>query len=238
MKIDYNQTQYFGHDLEAMSFAKNYHLWILDEFRPFLGKHLLEVGAGKGDFSQLLLQTQPAFLTVVEPSKNMFALLEGNLKHQPNTEMLNAFFSDIYNTLSDQPDTIIYVNVLEHIVDDKSELTYVYDTLPLRGYVCIFVPALPWLYSTADANVGHVRRYYKKNLELLLKEIGFKIVKSRYFDIAGIVSWWLLFCVLKSQTLKSNQVYMYDKLVIPMMRRIENKIPLPLGKNILIVGQK
>ncbi|EDN70269.1 hypothetical protein BGP_0907 [Beggiatoa sp. PS] len=86
MKIERNQTQYFGRDLEAMSFARNYHQWILDEFRPFLGSHLLEVGAGTGDFSQLLLQTQPTSLTTIEPSQNMFPLLDEKLKNEPHTE--------------------------------------------------------------------------------------------------------------------------------------------------------
>jgi SAM-dependent methyltransferase len=236
MKIDRNQTQYFGRDLEAMFFANNYHLWILEEFRPFLGKRLLEVGAGTGDFSELLLQTQPESLTVVEPSKNMFPLLEDNLKHHPHTERLNAFFGDIYQSLSTQPDTILYVNVLEHISDDKSELTYVYQALPVGGHVCIFVPALQWLYGTADANFGHVKRYYKKPLEAIVESVGFEIVKSSYFDIAGIIPWWILFCLFKSKSIKANQVSVYDKVVVPIMQRI--KIPLPIGKNILLVGKR
>jgi len=238
MKIDRNHTQYFGRDLEAMSFANNYHLWILEEFRPFFGQHLLEVGAGTGDFSELLLQTQPDSLTVVEPSKNMFPLLEETFKNRPNIERFNAFFGDVYQSLSTQPNTIIYVNVLEHISEDKSELTYVYQALPVGGYVCIFVPALQWLYGTADANVGHVRRYYKKPLEAIVESVGFEIVKSNYFDIAGIIPWWILFRLFKSQSIKANQVSVYDKVVVPIMRRIEKTIPIPIGKNILMVGKK
>ncbi len=236
MKTDH--TQYFGRDLEAMSFANNYHLWILDEFRPFLGKHLLEVGAGTGDFSELLLRTQPDSLTVIEPSKNMFPLLEDNLKPQSNTKRLNAFFGDVYQSLSTQPDTILYVNVLEHISEDKLELSYVYQALPVGGHVCIFVPALQWLYGTADANFGHVRRYYKKPLEAMVESVGFEIVKSSYFDVAGIIPWWILFCLFKNQSIKANQVSVYDKGVVPIMRRIEQKIPLLIGKNILLVGKK
>ena len=238
MKIEPNQTQYFGRDLEVMSFARNYHQWILDEFRPFLGPHLLEVGAGTGDFSQLLLQTQPTSLTVIEPSQNMFPLLDEKLKNEPHTKRVNAFFGDIYQSLATQPDTIIYVNVLEHIADDKAELIYMYESLPVDGHICIFVPALQWLYGKADENLGHFRRYHKKPLETLLQAVGFKIVKSRYFDIAGVLPWWILFCLLKNKEVKAGQVSIYDKMVIPIMRRIENQIPLPVGKNILIIGKK
>ena len=221
-----------------MSFAQNYHQWILDEFRPFLGQHLLEVGAGTGDFSKLLLQHQPTSLTVLEPSQNMFPLLKAKLKNETHIECLNTFFGNIYQSLSKQPDTIIYVNVLEHISEDKAELTYMYETLPKNGHVCIFVPALQWLYGTADENLGHFRRYHKKPLESLIQQVGFKIVKSRYFDLVGILPWWLLFCLFKNQEVKAGQVSIYDKLVIPVMRKVESKIPLPIGKNILIVGQK
>jgi len=124
----------------------------------------------------------------------------------------------------------------EHISDDKSELTYVYQALPVGGHVCIFVPALQWLYGTADANFGHVKRYYKKPLEAIVESVGFEIVKSNYFDIAGIIPWWILFCLFKSKSIKANQVSVYDKVVVPIMRRI--KIPLPIGKNILLVGKR
>jgi hypothetical protein len=151
---------------------------------------------------------------------------------------MNVCFGDIYHSLPSQPDTIIYVNVLEHIADDKAELTYMYESLPVDGHVCIFVPALQWLYGTADENLGHFRRYHKKPLETLLQAVGFKIVKSRYFDIVGVLPWWILFCLFKNKEVKAGQVSVYDKVVIPIMRRIENKIPLPIGKNILIVGKK
>jgi len=93
MKIERNQTQYFGRDLEAMSFARNYHQWILDEFRPFLGSHLLEVGAGTGDFSQLLLQTQPTSLTVIEPFHCLMKSLKMNLIRKESMLFLAIFIN-------------------------------------------------------------------------------------------------------------------------------------------------
>ena len=66
---------YIGKDLESMSFAKNYHRWILEIFLPFLGKRIVEVGAGSGSFSELLLSHNPKSFSLVEPSK-MFQLLK------------------------------------------------------------------------------------------------------------------------------------------------------------------
>ncbi len=234
-KDNHPPSQYVGRDLEAMSFANNYHLWILKEFRAFIGNHLVEVGAGQGDFSQLLANTEPKSLVAIEPSSNLFQALEKNLKHLPNVRVFNKFFSEI--SLSQKPDTIFYINVLEHIQDDESELRYVYESLNTNGHVCIFVPALQWLYGNVDIAVGHFRRYHKKPLKHIMQAVGFEIVKCHYFDIAGILPWWLLFCVLKVN-LNTNQVSVYDKIVVPVMQRIETVIRPPIGKNILVVGKK
>ncbi|RKZ80546.1 MAG: hypothetical protein DRR19_23445 [Candidatus Parabeggiatoa sp. nov. 1] len=236
-KGNHSQPQYVGRDLEAMSFANNYHLWILKEFKPFLGKHLVEVGAGIGDFSKLLINTELKSLVAIEPSSNMFQTLEDNLKYLPNVSVFNQFFSEIYLSLPQKPDTILYINVLEHIPDDESELHYVYESLEHGGHACIFVPALQWLYGNVDRAVGHFRRYHKKPLKLLMQSVGFEIVKCHYFDMVGILPWWLLFCVFK-MNLKPNQVSVYDKVVVPVMQRVESVIRQPFGKNLLIVGKK
>ena len=140
-------VNYPGKDLEAMSFAVKYHRWLLDEFRPFIGKRIVEVGAGKGSFSEMLLDLKPDSLAVIEPSE-MFSDLTNNLSANTNgSEVL--FFNNIFeNAVSDivskeRPDTIIYVNVLEHIEDDRRELTLIHDCLAERGRCLIFVPAMP-----------------------------------------------------------------------------------------------
>src|SRR5215207_7329186 len=71
---------YAGRDLESMDFARNYHRWILDLFAPHLGRRLVEVGAGTGSFSELLLERAPAALTLVEPSSEMHRRLAEHVK--------------------------------------------------------------------------------------------------------------------------------------------------------------
>src|SRR6185503_16638370 len=75
------QWTYPGRELESMAFAVNYHRWILDIFRPYLGKRIVEVGAGSGSFSELLLETKPEQLDSIEPSSNMYPLLADHLRH-------------------------------------------------------------------------------------------------------------------------------------------------------------
>ncbi len=227
--------QYPGKELEAMSFALTYHKWILKEFEPFLGKTIAEVGAGNGSVSKLLLEKSINSLFAFEPSQNIYPLLEKELRHEKRATVINDFFSPKYAQYSF--DSIIYINVLEHIEDDKTELTNVLQTLKPNGHLLLFVPALEWLYSNLDSQIGHFRRYKKRELTKLVSEVGFNIVKARYFDMAGIIPWYINFVLLKNYINVGN-VSLYDKLVVPIMKLIENTVAPPIGKNILLIGRK
>ncbi|MCU1289296.1 MAG: putative Methyltransferase family protein [Acidobacteria bacterium] len=233
---------YVGKDLEAMSFAVNYHNWILDEFRPFLGKNVVEVGSGTGSFSELLLAEKPEVLNLVEPSE-MFAYLKQNLsqmKTGAETNFYHAIFAQVKDTIAQgkKPDSIIYVNVLEHIEDDSGELEMIYETLEKGGRCFIFVPALMSLYGEFDRKIGHFRRYTKTELERKCAAAGFKVLKSKYFDFAGIFPWYVKYKLLKSDSLESGAVEAYDKYAVPLISRFESFFNFPVGKNILLIAEK
>jgi SAM-dependent methyltransferase len=237
------KVEYEGRDLEAMHFAENYHRLILELFSPFIGEHLVEVGAGTGSFSRLLLEKQPASLTLIEPSE-MFIELEKGLVSavtKPAITLYNNIFTQVADELAastSRPDTIFYVNVLEHIEYDVLELETVMHVLADGGHVCIFVPACPALYSDFDKCLGHYRRYKKDELLDNCRAVGLEIVEARYFDMAGIVPWFLKFRLLRSITIASSFVTIYDKLVVPIMKLLENLVRPPIGKNLLVVGRK
>lgn len=228
-------SEYPGKELEAMSFAANYHRWIVDEFKPYLGKTAVEVGAGRGDLSQLLLQSGVMQLFAYEPSAKLFAVLQEKLHEEPRAVLFNDFFN-----LESKPndiDSVIYINVLEHIENDRSELIDVHQSLNAGGHLLIFVPALSWLFSKADKEMGHFRRYSFDGLVTLVRESGFEIEKIRYFDIAGVIPWYINFVLLKN-SFDSNSVALYDRLVVPVMRLAERILKPPVGKNILLVARK
>ena len=129
------QTNYFGRDLEAMSFAVNYHRWIFREFRNYIGKHIVEVGAGTGTFSQLILKTNPSTFVAIEPSTNMYESLRDRIGGNPNVTVLNCNFVSALPKFSQAPDTVFYVNVLEHIEDDQGELDCVCRSLRPNGHL-------------------------------------------------------------------------------------------------------
>lgn len=233
------KPEYFGRDLEAMSFAVNYHNWIIDEFKPYLGASVAEVGAGTGNFTELLIASNPGIqhLVAFEPSANMYPLLEARLAGAEHTSTLNSFFGDASHQSENEFDSVIYVNVLEHVADDARELSNVYSSLGVGGHVLVFVPALSLLFSDLDRRLGHYRRYHKSELIRIIESAGFVTTKVKYLDFAGLLPWYVAFVLLK-RSISGSNVASYDKLVVPVMRRLEGIVEPPIGKNLLIVGRK
>jgi SAM-dependent methyltransferase len=229
---------YHGRDLEAMDFAENYHRWILADFRSYLGAQVVEVGAGTGAFSELLLaESGLRRLVAIEPDRGMHERLAERLHADPRVVHHRAFLSEVAGEYTSAADAVCYVNVLEHIADDAGELAVARETLRPGGHLCVFVPALPWLYSEFDASIGHCRRYTRRELVGKVRDAGFEIVRARYFDVAGILPWLIVFRLMR-RTLVAGQVSAYDRFVVPVMRRLEGVLAPPVGKNLLLVGRK
>ena len=223
------------HQTEATAAARRYHDWILREFKPYIGNAVAEVGAGTGHFSERLLNLGIEQLDAFEPSENMFPLLHERLRSIPNARAVKEFFGRGGHTSGF--DTVLYVNVLEHIEDDVAELARAYETLKPGGHLLVFVPALQWLHGDLDRRVGHHRRYYKRDLVAKVREAGFTIAKAKYFDSAGVLPWYVGF-VLLDGSITVNKASLYDAVAVPIVSRIERFIPPPIGKNVLVVGRK
>jgi SAM-dependent methyltransferase len=229
------QTTYPGTELDVMAGAVNYHRWILAAVRPYLGKSVAEVGAGIGSVSSLLLEFPLEQLVAFEPSPDLYSQLASTLKRETRAAAINDVFRAEY--VRDGVDSILYINVLEHIENDFDELTAAHSALRPGGHLFVFVPALQWLYSDFDKHVGHHRRYTRRGLTKLAREAGFEIVKARYFDVAGIAPWYVSFVLLHGRP-KSNAVAIYDRFVVPPMRILEGIVAPPIGKNVLLVARK
>lgn len=234
---------YEGKDLEAMAFAANYSRWILEIFKPYMGKNIVEVGAGKGSFSRLIAELSPKKLVLIEPSEDMYGELSYEIKKMPKgiqTVSFNGFLSDSAQSIktSHRPDSVMYVNVLEHVEEDDKELQLVSTILPKKGRIFIFVPALQSLYSKYDKSIGHYRRYTKKELEQKCEKVGLKVIYSQYFDMPGIIPWWIRYTKGGSTHMSSKSIGKYDRYAIPLIKSLESKLKPPIGKNIILVAEK
>lgn len=238
-----NKVEYVGKDLEAMAFAVKYHQWILNLMQPFMGKHLVEVGAGTGSVSEMLLEKiRPETFSAVEPSE-MFTALQETMKKQTGDTEIKVYrniFAEVAAEIKTRqaPDSIVYINVLEHIEDDAGELKLAQNALRPGGRVFVFVPALSGLFSEFDKQIGHFRRYHKQDLEAKCRAANLKILKLQYFDFLGIFPWWLKYRMLKSRTMEPGAVNLYDNVVVPFAKPFESIVRLPIGKNLLLVAEK
>lgn len=231
-------------DLEAMQAAVNYYRWILDFFQPFLGRKILEVGAGTGNFTTALLKRYHNGIeqyTALEPEPGLFKTMQQRLEAYPPglVQYQKAFLADALRELTGKEiDTVIYVNVLEHVEDDTEELSQAATLLNEGGYLLTFTPAMPVLYSRFDRSLGHYRRYTLPQMKHKMTKAGLRIEKAHYVDFPGFFLWWIKYRLLKHTTMKKSQVHLYDRLVVPLLRKLEPCRFLPFGKNIVVIGEK
>jgi 2-polyprenyl-3-methyl-5-hydroxy-6-metoxy-1,4-benzoquinol methylase len=237
------QWKYEGRELESMWVAKNYRRWILRRLNPFIGQHIVEVGAGDGSFSELLLERKPQSLISIEPSANMYPLLMKKLQQVDPGGRVQGVQSTLVNAALQhpeigEPDSIIYINVLEHIEDDQAELHTAHAMLATGGRVLVFVPAHEWLMSRFDRKLGHYRRYTRESLTTKFKNAGFTIRFSAYFDLLGIFPWWLKYRVLHSEEMETSLVRAFDRCGVPLSRAFDLITNFRIGKNVIVVGEK
>lgn len=218
-----------------MSSADNYRRWIVARLAPYLGKKVAEVGAGIGSITRVMLEQPIERLVAFEPSSNMFPQLAAAVRSEPRASAVHGLFGA--GQAGQGFDSVAYINVLEHVEHEREELAAAHAALRPGGHLLVFVPALAWLFSNFDREVGHFRRYSKDGLERVVAHAGFEVVESRYFDMAGILPWYVYFTLL-GRRMGRGDVSLYDRLVVPPMRLLEGAVSPPLGKNVLLVARR
>lgn len=233
-------------ELQTLRPLTNYYAWIFEELQPFLGARLVEIGGGIGTFAAVLLRTHvlgrsDTSLDVFEPDAELFGRLDIFL-HEQFHPLIQAgrlrVIQDEFRPAPRRYDSTILINALEHIEDDGRLLASIHESLAPQGTVIVYVPALSWLFSPLDRDVGHFRRYDMHQLRHLFETHGFAVVKAIYMDMAGIIPWYVLNVVCRSRTISPTLARFYDRWGIPAIRALEQRTGAPLGKNILMIGRK
>ncbi len=220
--------------LENLKLANQYNAWIFSQILPYLGKEVLEVGCGNGNFTALLAQKCPRVMAV-DLNEEYVKAAKSRLKKHPGVEVLVADATEIQWERSF--DLVIMLDVLEHIEDDVQMLRQLKDCLKPGGKLVVKVPALEWLYSPMDKAIGHYRRYNKKTLNQTFRKADFSTPLIWYFNLVGILGWWLNGKVLGCTTPPSEQVGFFNK-IVPLLSTIEAKIKPPIGLSLFVVATK
>lgn len=218
--------------LERLGAANRFNAWVFSRFRPHLGQNVLEVGCGTGNFTTLIAAEGHA-VTGCDLHAPYVEIARGRLAAYPNARVLcadatSADFDGGY-------DTVVLLDVLEHIEDDIGFLKRLRATLRPGGRIILKVPAYSWLFCGMDTAIGHYRRYDRASLRAALHAGGFKLVDQRYFNALAVLGWFLNGKLLKRTTPPAEQVALFERLV-PALKFLDYVFPIPFGISLIAVG--
>lgn len=220
--------------LESMSQAVWYNRWTVGKFSSFLNGDILEVGCGIGNFTQLLKQYGKVW--AIDIDNNYISQTKESVNGQ-----VKVGFGDIekgsYFFERQKFDTIVCLNVLEHIKDDRKAFENLYELLKPEGFLILLVPSHQFLFGQIDRSIGHFRRYAKKELEDNLKGTGFKLIKSKRLNFLGSIGWFIEGKILHKNKIDEAKVKIFN-FFAPFFLNVENLIEPPMGTSILVVAQK
>lgn len=238
---DFDETFGAAGDLERLGTADRFFDWTIDHFKPYLKGRVLEVGAGLGTITRKLVAADPALSVVaLEPALNLFDQLRA---YEAVTPQVTASSLTCAEFLGDEGsgrfDVVLYLNVLEHIEHDVAELRTAAAGLAPGGHVLVFGPAMGWLYSDLDFNAGHYRRYTVTSLRRAAVDAGLEIAQIKYLDVLGVLPYWLVYRVMRRQTISGSSMWAYDKVLVPLSRFLQWILRRPpLGKNVIMIARK
>lgn len=232
---------YIGNELDLFSHAKNWKEYWFSKIQPYLGNSILEVGAGIGTNAVKILSQIRKIdsLTCIEPDFNLANqiipnILSAGLKSE-NVLVSSKFLSDCEPSI--KYDSILYIDVIEHIEDDRSEIELAIQFLKPRGTLIIVVPAHNFLFSPFDKSIGHFRRYNKKMLNGILPK-NLEVVKLNYLDSMGMIASLANKMLLKQNYPTINQILLWDKKIVPLSKHIDRLTNYRIGKSLLFIGRK
>jgi cyclopropane fatty-acyl-phospholipid synthase-like methyltransferase len=211
--------------------SPNYLRWIADLVRPYLGHSVLELGAGIGSITELYADGRLVVATDV--SSDCVLSLQRRFAASPNVTVVR---SDLRELREDEGgfDSVVMINVLEHIEDDAGVLTGLRRLLLSGGTIVLYVPALNALYGRWDRKVGHYRRYSKWRLREVAHDAGLDVIELRYVNALAIPA-WIAFSQTHVDKTQSRSLSIWDRTGVPVSRALEQRIRVPLGLNLLAV---
>lgn len=223
---------YPGKELEIFDKAVFWRKYIYFLVRKYLKNGLLEVGAGIGSFTKNY-KNNFTNITLTELDKKNIKKLKKRFKNS-KIKILSKFTSEIGKKFN----TILYMNVLEHIKNDKKEINISLSKLNKKGYLIILVPAHNELYTKFDKEIGHFRRY-KINFFKKLKLKNSKIIKLQYLDCLGYFLYYLNKMFYKDEVYPSeSKIFIWDKFFTPLTFFLDKFLNYKFGKNILCIIKK
>jgi hypothetical protein len=231
--------EYPGGELTLFQHARRWKAYLRTQISPWLRGTTIEVGAGLGGTTHELFDPKVERWICLEPDLSLFGALVERLATIPGADSRVRAQAATLSTLDPaiRADVVLYVDVLEHIDDDRRELADAVARLAPGGHRVVLAPAHQWLYSEFDRSIGHYRRYSARSLRALTPA-GAVLERVRYLDAAGICASLANRVLLGQQLPTLSQVMTWDRWIVPVSRVIDPLTGFSLGKSVLAVWRR
>ncbi len=228
--------QYEGNELILFEQARNWKKYFAAQTISYISGRVLEVGAGLGATTQLLYNGKASEWLLLEPDASMSEILQTKIKDGSLPALCKVQTGTI-DILDEKFDTIIYIDVLEHIKTDREELSKAATLLNPGGHLIVLSPAFPHLYSPFDKAIGHYRRYTRGSLGKRAPA-SLQLIRCRYYDSFGYLAALANKAILHQKYPGIRQVLFWDRWLIPLSRITDKLLFHLFGKSILAVWKK
>ncbi len=234
--VDDEENEHAGYRiLQRMQKVSRYNRWMWSQLERFVGRRVLEVGSGVGNMTRLMLGRERVIAT--DLSEKYLQILHHLFDAYPHVTVDRFDLNDPPPVVvREGVDTVICLNVLEHIERDDVALRALYEVLEPGGRLVLLVPALRVLYGSLDRALEHHRRYAREELLGRLRDAGFEVEENWFFNLLGVFGWFLNSRILRRVTFPPIQLTLYDRLV-PLFR-VESRFRLPFGMSLIAIGRK
>jgi glycosyltransferase involved in cell wall biosynthesis len=215
-----------GHStLDALSFAPRFNRWMADTIAPYTGRKVLEIGAGMGNMTRHLCAHKKLYVAT-DVSSEYCDSLRNTFRHRPRVQIckLDATAPPDFLPFTEKVDTVVCLNVLEHIEDDAATLHSIRTLLEPGGRLILLVPNDPRAYGTVDKEIGHYRRYTPTDLRKLMTDSGYRVEEILNFNRVSMPGWRITGQVVKSRTLSRSALRVFDTFVW-VWRKIDRTLP-------------
>jgi 2-polyprenyl-3-methyl-5-hydroxy-6-metoxy-1,4-benzoquinol methylase len=225
------------HDLMLLGKTRNYRWWLWEKVSPHLGRRVLEIGAGIGNYSEYLVDREYCLVSDYDPK--YVEMLSRRWAKSKHVEIMLLDVADVSEQqiafVSERRiDTVVCLNVLEHVEDDERAVARLGRCLIPGGRLVLINPAHRFLYSALDATYGHVRRYERSDAARLARAAGLTVEKTEHFNLVGVAGWWWNHRLFRRKTLPDRQTLAFDRFV-PLARKLDPIGFGRLGLSLLVV---
>ncbi|MGA1823937.1 MAG: glycosyltransferase [bacterium] len=225
--------------LLRMKLMKNNNTWTFNRIKPYMGDTILEIGSGIGNMSKFFVSMSSQLVVLTDINKSHLEYVRQSFVSNPKVRVVHYDISsaDLADFSNYKIDTVVCLNVLEHIKEDEKALQNIYTLLENGGRLILLVPALKMLYGSLDKKLDHFRRYGRAELIKKLESKNFKIEKIYYQNFISVFGWFLNSRILKKKCMSSFVVMVLDKF-IPFFALLERMVTIPFGLSLIAICRK